>query len=191
MADINWNHLQILFIRSMRNDQAIVRELYLGLQRTVESFLRGRRVSAEDIAELTQDVMLKIHLNREQYNPDLQLKPWILTIAHRTLIDHWRRLSVTRSLPLDFIDGIAHNENWIESRPDSFLRIKELLGHLGLLKPTDRAILGEFVFEDKSIEDIASDFNLTRSAVKVRIHRMRKMLSGFVVVAIFVFNRGC
>jgi predicted DNA-binding protein YlxM (UPF0122 family) len=55
----------------------------------------------------------------------------------------------------------------------------------------DRAILGEFVFEDKSIDDIASDFNLTRSAVKVRIHRMRKMLNGFVVIAIFVFNRGC
>jgi RNA polymerase sigma-70 factor (ECF subfamily) len=52
-----------------------------------------RRVRCEARArDLYQDLFLRLHRFRETYDPTRPFEPWFFHIAHRVLVDEWRRL---------------------------------------------------------------------------------------------------
>ncbi len=187
MTTANWENLKNLFVRYQRNDQSAVRELYEGLQKKIESALMQKGLHADDVRELTQDILLKIHAGRERYQVDLPLRAWIVTIVERTTIDFWRKNKRTPIHGMDEGMFASDPDRWIESQPESFLRLKELFRHFGILKPLDRTIVDMFALENKSIDEIASELGLTSGAVKVRLHRARKMLKDLNTLWIILF----
>src|SRR3981189_908386 len=46
------------------------------------------RATAE---ELFQEIWMRVIEARERYAPRARVTPWLYTIAHRRMIDHWRR----------------------------------------------------------------------------------------------------
>jgi RNA polymerase sigma-70 factor (ECF subfamily) len=126
---------------------------------------------------------LKIHLSRQSFDSRLLLKTWVFTIAHRTLIDHWRKRSrVDASESLDSSENMgdyADNSGAIEL--SNLLALRAVLEKaLDTLKPLDRSIVYLGVVEGMSMAELAVVVNSTEGAIKVRLHRLLKGLRGLL-----------
>lgn len=99
----DWNELQVWFVAYQDDGDDVVRELFEALRQRISMALSRKGCKPEDVADLTQTILLKIHTSRDRYRPDLPLRAWITTIVERTLIDFWRK---TRRQTLSSIDGL-------------------------------------------------------------------------------------
>lgn len=190
MANGDWERLERLFIQYQNHDESAVTELFLGLQVCVRTFLLSKGLVREEAEELTQDVLLKVHLKRERYSSKLPLKPWITTIAHRVLIDHWRAHKNYKFDLLEKVEKSNFDPAQFDSEPLNRMVFKDLIRKFSVLKPLDLAILQAAAIEGKSHGQIANEYNMTRGSVKVRLHRIRVFLNGLIIMLVFTWVRG-
>ncbi len=169
--------LQTLFVSFQAGQTQVVPELFLSLSRILNSYFRARLPQANDCDDLLQTSLLKIHLSRHAFDPKKNLKTWVFTIAHRTLIDHWRRLARTRDA---FDDGLAVEELASEAALSDqldLLSLRTLVADaLDHLKPLDQSVVYLAVEEGLSMAEIAQVTESTKGAIKVRLHRALKTL---------------
>lgn len=181
--DSQWLRAQELFSAYLSGDVSAVNELFSSLGRIVRGFFIARTRSDSDSDDLTQATLLKIHLARESFDSRLSLKTWVFTIAHRTLIDHWRKRSrLDTHETLDSSEGTAEyadTSGGIEL--SSLIPLRAVLEKsLETLKPSDRTIVYLGVMEGLSMAELAVVMNSTEGAIKVKLHRLLKGLRAFL-----------
>lgn len=161
--------------------------LFTELNRLFCAYFRSRLQSNEDIGDLVQDVLLKIHINRFAYRDELPLRTWVYTIASRTLIDHWRRRGrQTQRIHDDFaVETLPDPSDEAKSVEDRN-QCEMLLAHL---TENERKLLRAYAVNDLSLRDIAETHGTSEGAIKVRVHRiyknLRKISGVGVVLALF------
>jgi RNA polymerase sigma-70 factor (ECF subfamily) len=178
--DKEWQETQHLFVSYLAGDTSVVNSLFTTLGRAVRGFFFARTRSADDSDDLTQATLLKIHLSRHSFDNRLSLKTWIFTIAHRTLIDHWRKRS--RKDANEKLEETETAEEYADSEAIEFSNLIALRGvlekALDSLKPSDRSIVYLGVVEGLSMAELAVVVNSTEGGVKVKLHRLLKSLRG-------------
>ncbi|MEY2988659.1 MAG: hypothetical protein RJB13_2180 [Pseudomonadota bacterium] len=181
--DSQWIQTHALFGAYLSGDVAAVNELFSMIGRVVRGFFMARTRSESDSDDLTQATLLKIHLSRHSYDVRQSLKTWVFTIAHRTLIDHWRkrsRLDANETLESsDKTADYADSSGAIELSSLIPLRA-QLEKSLDTLKPSDRTIVYLGVMEGLTMAELASVMNSTEGAIKVKLHRLLKGLRAFL-----------
>ena len=55
------------------------------------------------------------------------------------------------------------------------------------LSPEDYALIKAYYIDEKPIDEICADTNLTPNALRVRIHRIKKYLSAFFIFLVIIF----
>jgi DNA-directed RNA polymerase specialized sigma24 family protein len=75
---------------------------------------------------------MKIHMNRLAFQRELPLRPWVFTIASRTLTDHWRGLGrrtsrIDTDVVIDELGAASSDAARLEDRYEC----ERLLAHLG------------------------------------------------------------
>jgi RNA polymerase sigma-70 factor (ECF subfamily) len=138
-----------------------------------------KKVQDENIAdEITVSVFSKVLTKIEMYNPDFQIKTWILTIAQNTVIDYWRKKSRENEDSTDNFEGF---KNQFALSPEELLISEEdqqqILSVIESLDSNYQDIIRLRFFEEKSIKEIAEELNLTIANTKVRIMRAKKVLA--------------
>ncbi len=151
-------------------------ELYSRYTSRVYAYLKKRLNTNDVVEDLYQKIFLKLHENREKYDPSLLFAPWLFTISRNVLID-WYRLK--KDIPMDKIEIVVDtlseevkvdDEKWdikamIESLPENYKQMIELR-----------------YIEDLDFEEIAKKLNIKESNVRKIVSRgvikLRKLVLG-------------
>ncbi len=177
VPDIDWT---ILMARGQNGDGAA----YLRLLQEVTPYLRAlakrQHRDASDIEDAVQDVLLTVHAIRHTYDPARPFGPWLVTIAHRRLIDRLRRQGRTRALetPLSaeherFAGAVTNFEESTDRN-----KLEDAVGHLPVQQ---RQAIRLLKLEEMSLKEAATASGMSIASLKVATHRamisLRKMLT--------------
>ena len=122
-----------------------------------------------DIEEVAADTLIAIWKNGDTLDPDT-LRGFVITTARNLAIDRWRYLRRRAEVPL--FDGDAEDSVFLE---------QEVLGsvladYIRALSPPDGEIFLRHYLLLETAAEIGMRYELTESAVRARLHRIRKLL---------------
>ena len=132
--------------------------------------VRDRELAADLMAETFADALLAVHDDRRDL-PDAPL-PWLLTIAHRKLIDSYRRGRVQADArqrlglePLVIEDADLQRVDDVAADVDVLARLEAQL-------PADQFYaLKARVLDDRAYPDIATELGCSEAVVRMRVSR--------------------
>jgi RNA polymerase sigma-70 factor (ECF subfamily) len=168
-----WEAASLAMTRYLAGDSAAFIDLYLALAPRLRSHLLRFMGDEGRTDDLVQQTFLQIHLSRERFTRGAALGPWVITIAHRLLINELRRAKTETSVlgalsyardrvPYgasleDLIDAkhlAARIGDGLDGLPASHRRAFQLVRHHGL-----------------SMAEASRELGVSIAAVKVRVHR--------------------
>ena len=174
-SQADWPQLELLFAQYLQNDGQAARTLFSGILKVLQGFYRARMDSSQDAEDLAQATLLKIHFARDRYDSAHRLKTWVFTIAHRTLIDHWRESAAST---VELLEDSGDEESPLESMASGLLdpSLKtefhsDINQALRKLKPIERSIVYLYGVEGFSMAEIGESLGITEGAAKLRAHR--------------------
>jgi RNA polymerase sigma-70 factor (ECF subfamily) len=133
----------------------------------------------KDIAkaeDLTHDIFLKLIFKLGTFKEDARFSTWLYSITYNHCMDQLRsnkkRAEVLQEEPIDVPDDIDLNN--IFDGDD--VQAKNLKTALDQLTVDEKGVLFMKYMDDLSIRDIAGIFNVTESAIKMRLLRSREKL---------------
>jgi len=128
--------------------------------------------SAEDAADMTQDVFCRIFEKLERYRSQKSFFAWLYTLALNYAKD-WARKKNNRERKIDRF-SMEYTINETKS-PGSILEAdqetKSLVSALEMLAGDRREMVLLKYRHERSIREIAEIFDISESAVKMRLHR--------------------
>ena len=159
-----------------KGDRAALEWLVGVLQPFVHRYTLKRVSDPLDAADITQEVSIRLVKNLKTIDGEAHLKPWLIRVARRLIIDHYRK---RRAVSLEPTIDIASTENIAEQKALA-IDVDRALKRL----PRRKAyILRLYYFESQSCAEIARRTRLSMSNVRVELHRakreLRQYLSGY------------
>jgi RNA polymerase sigma-70 factor (ECF subfamily) len=148
-------------------DKRAYREFLRLAGRLVSQFIH-RRVDGRggiDVDDITQDVLLAIHLKRHTRRRDMPVTPWLYAVARYKLIDALRRRGRQREIAMDNLPEVP-----AEPQKES-LTDREIDNALKDLSPGQRSVVAALSVQGLTIRDAANDLGMKESAVRVAWHR--------------------
>ena len=128
--------------------------------------------------EIAQDTFMKAFNNLENFRMESRFSTWIYRIAYNSSISAIRRKKV-EFCPIEnnIVDNYSIEEMNDDLRGmDRDLIKRRLISTVDNLSEKDRALVHLFYMENNSIEEISEITSLSKSNVKVKLHRLRKKL---------------
>jgi RNA polymerase sigma factor (sigma-70 family) len=169
-----------LMAAAQAGDSAAYQTLLRDCIPVIKSVARRRRVDADRIDDVVQDVLLTIHRARHTYDPSRSFTAWLCVIADRRSIDLLRRTRRrdTREVhaPLAF-ERHADDEAADPSRGLAHADATGIIARaLASLPARQREAVQHFVLEERSLADISALTQRTKGSLKVNLHRALKAL---------------
>lgn len=132
----------------------------------------------EDAEEIAQDVFLKAFQHLKEFKKQSKFSTWLYRIAYNTAISKIRKKSLEyANLDDNMIEQIPETEVEQELKDINEQEKKQLVDKaLEQLNELDYLIIMMFYMKEKSIEEIAEITSLSKSNVKVKLHRIRKRI---------------
>ncbi len=161
------------------NAQAFEQLVHL-YHRRVFNFIQQMTRQLEDTEDLTQQTFIKAYQHIERVDPERPIINWLLTIARRTALNHFRSARKWEFVPAD----LASNEPSPASQLEVQDRADNLWGRARrVLSQREFEALWLRFAEERSTEETAQIMGLTQIHVKVVVHRARqKMLKGEIAL---------
>ena len=128
--------------------------------------LKGRQADTEEVAA---DTLIALWRSADTLNPDT-LRGFVITTARNLAIDRWRQLRRRAEVPL--FDDDSDDSHFLEQDLTGQL----LADYIRTLSPPDGEIFLRHYLLLESAAEIAVRYGLTESAVRSRLHRIRKYL---------------
>ncbi len=141
--------------------------------RRVYGYLYQMTRQREDAEDLTQQTFIKALRHLDRVDPERPVINWLLTIARRTALNHFRDGPRWAELPADTASEAASPARTAEAR-DGVQNMWERARRI--LSPREFEVLWLRFAEEQSTADIARVMSLTQIHVKVIVHRARHRL---------------
>jgi RNA polymerase sigma-70 factor (ECF subfamily) len=151
---------------------------YLGkVYRTCLSFTNDTQ-AAQDY---TQDIFLKVFHKLDTFEHQSSFSTWLYAIAHNYCLDQHRRRKRLPTEPLapDLVLTLAGSSPFTDDADEDQLRLMER--QLAKLPPLDRDLLRLRYEQGSSVVDLCQHYQLSESAVKMRLKRSRDRLRSLCV----------
>ena len=145
------------------------------VQQRLFGFLFKRLADREQARDVLQRTNLVLCRKAEQYQTGTNFKAWAMSVANFEVMAY-RKTQVRERLV--FSDEV---DDMIGSREDEFSssqtdRISHLNHCLQLMSPQNRQLIEHRYEGENSIEKIADEIGATVVAIRVKLHRLRKLL---------------
>lgn len=127
---------------------------------------------ASEAEDVTQEVLLAIHLKRGTWDPDRPIGPWISAITRNKLIDSLRRRGRHIRVPIE--DVIDTMEAVVTGAVTDRLDAERVLERLG---DPQRDIVRSISLEGRGVRETAERLSMSEGAVRVALHRALKALA--------------
>ena len=133
--------------------------------------------SIADGEDVVQDTLARAYYQLSEQKELPPLRPWLFRIAHNRAIDRWRHDAYRVAEPLDAASELAADEAF---EPDHALARHQAV-HAAIscflqLAPAQRGCVILKDVLDHSLDEIASELELSVPAVKAALHRGRALL---------------
>ena len=141
--------------------------------RRVVNFLFHMARQREDAEDLTQQTFLKAFQNIHRVDSERPIVSWLLTIARRTALNHFRATRKWEFAPAELVSSEPSPARQVEARDradDLWARARRTLSQ------REFEVLWLRFAEDLSTEETARIAGLTQIHVKVLVHRARQQL---------------
>ena len=133
--------------------------------------------SAEDRADLAQEIAMQLWRAWPSYDPARSFSTWMYRIALNTAISHLRaQAPASRDVPLDGHADALVAEGAFD--PVTLERLGLLRRFMATLGPLDRALLLLYL-EERSGREMAEVLGIGQSNVSTRINRIRQRLRDY------------
>lgn len=146
---------------------------YLGkVYRTCLSFTHD----AQTAQDYTQDIFLKVFGKLDTFAHQSSFSTWLYAIAHNHCLDQHRRRKRLPTEPLapDLVQTLAGSSPFTDDADEDQLQLMER--QLAKLPPSDRDLLRLRYEQGLSIAALCQHYQLSESAVKMRLKRSRDRL---------------
>ena len=120
--------------------------------------------------DLTQNVFLRMIKFRYTYKEADNFKPWIFQIARNVFADQYRQNKILNSDTME-VEAIMEQEDAIDVKMMNDEREKLLYVALYRLSIEQREIILLSKFQKLKYEEIATIYDTTEGAIKVKVHR--------------------
>jgi RNA polymerase sigma-70 factor (ECF subfamily) len=132
--------------------------------------------NADDAADITQDIFIKLFSNIHKFTLDGNFHAWLMRMAKNHCIDYWRKNRKNRNvLPLN--EDIRVHDHDEEQHMIDRMDIQRLRRRINQLDPELRILLILRDVQNYSYQEIAASLDLPLGTVKSRINRGRIKLA--------------
>ncbi len=140
----------------------------------IYNFLKKRVRNEEKLAEIYQEVFVKIHKSKSLYNRTLPVLPWFFTITRSVMLDSFKK-----DKNFKYSDNFDFNTITATPGPDAenLSKVSELIQNLPNLQK--KAVQMRYV-DEKTFDEIAAALNTTPLNVRQIISRGIKHLKTLV-----------
>ncbi len=114
--------------------------------------------------DITQEVFLKIYLNKGKFRQDSDFYAWAYKIATNQVLKHFSKERVIGRLLLNLREKVPQNGNSHSLKLD-------ISKHLKKLKPKERVAIQLIKYEGYSYEEASKLMDSSVGAVKTYVHR--------------------
>ncbi len=130
-----------------------------------------KRVGSKDRArDLYQELFLRVHRGRHAYDPSRPFTPWFFQIAHRLMVDDFRRAFRHHETPLgDILDSATAGEQSLPVRCD----LEQLMSGLS---SEEQYVLRSAKLTGREYREVAADLGKSLDAVKKMASRAMQKL---------------
>lgn len=162
-------------------DNAAVERLYRDTAPVVMGYLRASGANSPE--DLTSDVYVDALRGLGRFSgTEHQFRSWLLTIAHRRLVDDWRRRGRRRedSVPAEELGQLTIDLSDGESEAMSRLRARGVIEALQHLTDDQRSVLFLRVIGDLPVLEVAEILGKPETAIKAlqrrAVSRLRRLM---------------
>lgn len=172
--------LKSLMMAALDGDAAAYHVLLKRIAPHLRSYYRARLARAGrgvfEAEDLLQEALFAIHTRRHTYDRTELFTPWMHAIARYKLIDYLRRSNpALGDVPIEHASELlAHADH---EEVESLIDLKRLMAQLPLKM---RRAIQLVKLDGLSTAEAAQQSNMTKSAVKISIHRGMKALSAAI-----------
>ena len=148
------------------------------LLRAVKAYVGHRVKNPEDRDDLVQEVLLRVHRGLGGLKGQTAPGPWIYSIAHNAIIDHWRKKGRVAAIPVD--EGEAAIGEFTALTDDGDQLQQAVAAYLAeavhRLESPYRETLTLTELQGMKYADAARQLDISLPAVKSRVLRGRELL---------------
>lgn len=161
--------------KGKRQAQNVLMDLFW---KSVYNYVFSKINDEEEAEDIAIETFTKAFAKLKLYNSDFDFKTWVLSIAHNTMIDHFRKSSGLKlslddeNYPIDIQEDLPSPEESLIQKQDN----DALQNQLQKLKPEYSRILELRFLEEKTYKEIADELGLSMANVKIRLLRARQLL---------------
>jgi RNA polymerase sigma-70 factor, ECF subfamily len=138
--------------------------------------LAYRLLGPSDAEDAAQETFLRAFAHLDSYHPEQSFRTWLLSITAHICIDQLRHLGRLHIESLGARDPVSKSPD-PERETLAHEREGEVRYLLATLPPQSRQLIDLHYWQDMSYRDIGQRLGLTESAVKSRLHRVRRQLA--------------
>jgi RNA polymerase sigma factor (sigma-70 family) len=148
-------------------------DLYRDHCRPVHAYLRRHTGTAAAADDLLQEVFLVAWRRHEQKPTASSYRPWLLGVAHKTLLHHWRSTGRQGRLAQRLQGQARPVEHDHAERVGIRCWMEQALRRL---TPDEQRLLWLSYWAELPVADVARELGCSAAAVKTRLHRARQRL---------------
>jgi RNA polymerase sigma-70 factor (ECF subfamily) len=172
--------------RAIRGDQMAYRALYQIHERAVRSRVSGYFQWKADVDDVVSESFQKAFVALKSFDTERELRPWLLTIASRTALDHLssihredeKKESIKQKASSE---GNESGMEMTETTPEEEIINDEvhqrLMQYIQELPSLYKDVMIKYMIDELEYGEIARELDLELNTVRTRIRRGKQHLS--------------
>ncbi len=163
-----------------RGDASAFEVLYARYRLPVFAFLRRSGAPPDNVEALFQEAWMAIIRNIDSYQPSASFKTYLYQVAHRKLIDYWRKHKQEHTQEEEAVDILANPEG-SPGNPEAELLNTQVMRFIQQLPDEQRStiVLRQQGFSHREIADITKVGTETvKSRLRYATKSLRTALAG-------------
>lgn len=171
---------------AMSGDQMAFRAIYERHQQAVRGRIGGFLQWKADVDDVVMESFQKAFLNLADFDTSRDLRPWLITIARRTALDHIERLRREQQKKENIMatrqdQADLSSEPLTETSPEDEIISGEnherLMAYLEELPPIYKEVMVKYMIDELEYGEIAKELSLELNTVRTRIRRGKQHLA--------------
>ena len=131
-------------------------------------------ITNEDIEEIISDVFLALWKNHKKLRKNTAIKAYLTGITKNIIKNKYRNTKLNYPIS-DYEEQLISNDN-LENLTEEKEQNKIIIDTLKSMKEDEYKIFMMFYYKSKKIKEIATELHISESNVKVKLHRIRKVV---------------